>query len=1003
MTARLPVADAAFLAVIFFAFTYKNAGGIWHMALQGDALKGKKYVVFFVVINIIGFLGNYFRVPLFYGVDLIFGSIATVMVIKVMGKKWGLATAVIVSSYTYFLWDHPYAIIIFAAEALVLGEFNERRKYNIAFVDAGYWIFAGIPLVVLTYHYVLGMDWTSTVLILLKQSANGVLNVFIASIILYHTPVHRLLPLSFPRSFPLQHILFHLIILSILIPAIAFTVYEGKEEFNRINREIDAGINHALYDVSKTFDIWYEQQLVPLQKLAEELSDGQRHPEETQRRLALLRDSFPSYHNLYIADENGTTIAFFPEVNDNGESTIGLDFSDRLYYKKLKEEMKLYTSDVFMGRGDVFSPIINIGVPIARDEEFNGYVSGALNLDIVQRLLDLTLHDNSINMVVVDREKNIIASTNGLKVMDKYEPGDTEINSDETAYPRTYGQSSSRMMQWKQSSYRGIKMINNGMGWTLIAEVPVSSHQTTLFRRYIKILASTMGILIVALIISHYVCFRIADPLKKLDRLTKKLSSNIGDNDDHLVYENTISRITEIDSLTNNFKAAEEELRNSFIKLNVKQRLLEYLAYHDPHTGLPNAVSAKKHLRDLLSKVKDSRNIFVMVIDIDDFKKINDGFGHYIGDTVLKNMASKLNSICGKDCMAARLSGDGFLLTSGGPGTIEDTERMAVRIIDEFSRPFNIDGLELFVTVSIGISFYPDNGDDAETLIKYADMAMQKTKKAGISSYRFFDFGLVNTIVRNIQIEEGLRKAIDKGQLSVYFQPQKEISSGKLTGVEALLRWRHPIHGYLSPERFIPIAEETGLIIPLGEWVIRTVCNTIKGWLQSGYAVVPVSVNLSLLQLLHGNVAEYIAMCLDKYDIDPGYLRVEITETVGMSSMNKVADNLNRLTAKGIRVVLDDFGKGYSTFSYIQRLPIYEIKIDKDFIDNVDVKHNKAIIEAVIGIAHSLNLKVVAEGVEREDQLDYLRSKNCDAIQGYLFSEAVDRNTLEEKFLEKRV
>lgn len=970
------------------------------MTFCGKPDSPKHFLLYFTAFNILGFLGNYFSLPLFFGVDFIFGSIITVIAIQAWGKKWGAITALIVSSYTYFLWGHPFAIIIFAAEAIFMGELHSR-KYNLVIADALYWLIIGTPLIYIFYKLVLGMDWTATILIMLKQSANGIFNTLIASLLVIHyTPIKRLLGSGSYRDISLQHILFNTVILLVMLPTLFFVIYEGKSAFNKINEEIDNILANTSYQVSEAIRLWFTQQFIPIDQLAKDLSSNNKPPEQIQQQLKLIQQSFPSYRNIYVADREATTVAFYPGVNEKDESTIGLNFSDRLYYKKLKEEMKPYISDVFTGRGGVYTPTAIVAVPIIRNGQFDGYVLGTFDLEVIKKLIDLTVYHDNLKVALIDRNNRVLASTSSeFKVMDEYSRIDNIERAKKRLYIGPQGEMLPEMIKWKNPSYVQITLLNDMLPWRLIVEAPLEYCQKSLYNIYIKILSSALASILLGIIIAFHISRRITAPLGELAKATNTLPYQVTHDSKITAKPGIPSDIKEIRTLTSNFQLMENNLRKAFRDLKLKQKTLEYLAYRDRLTGLPNRAFIKKYFGKVISGSRNIREKYIMLIDIDGFKKINEGFGPDIGDALLKDFALRINRLCAEKGLVARQGEDEFIAVINNVKSKRDLEQFISKIIQEMTEPFNIHGIELNITVSIGISVFPHDGRDFKTLVKYADVALYSAKKEGKNNCRFFNIDMLEPILKNLQIEKGLRKALENKEFLLHYQPQVETETGKIAGIEALIRWNHPQFGIVSPEVFITVAEETGLIIALGEWVIRSVCEQISSWKNRGFNIFPVSVNISVLQFLHGNVGDYIIKTLHEFNIDPKYLKVEITESLGINNMQTIVKELAKLNKHGVNVILDDFGKGYSSLTYLQKLPINSIKIDKSFIDNINDKYNKSIIKIIIDVAHSLELKVVAEGVEKEEQLNFLKMYKCDEIQGYLISKPLPANKFEEKFL----
>jgi len=437
------------------------------------------------------------------------------------------------------------------------------------------------------------------------------------------------------------------------------------------------------------------------------------------------------------------------------------------------------------------------------------------------------------------------------------------------------------------------------------------------------------------------------------------------------------------------------------------------LAYFDTLTGLPNRQLFQQHLSTAIERAKD-RNLMVaaLYVDLDNFKRINDTLGHSFGDVVLKTIAKRLDScIRTDDCVIrpeteeeivrlARLGGDEFVAILQDLESETDAAAVADRIRAELTRPVEHLGHEFVVTSSIGVSLYPEDGDDIETLLKNADVAMYQAKSAGRNSVRFYSGTMSLRSLERLELENSLRHALRRNELFLHYQPQIDIKTKRMTGIEALLRWDHPVHGSVSPSRFIPLAEECGLITPLGEWVLATACHQTKAWQDKYDRPLNIAVNLSSQQFFSSDVASVVLRTIYDAGLTPSSMHLELTETILMNDVKETIITLNKLRDAGVSLAMDDFGKGYSSLSYLKRLPLDTLKIDKSFV--MDMQNNRddaAICAAIIAMAHNLDLKVIAEGVETKEQLEFLEQQNCDQIQGFLISKPLSADDLEERFL----
>lgn len=427
------------------------------------------------------------------------------------------------------------------------------------------------------------------------------------------------------------------------------------------------------------------------------------------------------------------------------------------------------------------------------------------------------------------------------------------------------------------------------------------------------------------------------------------------------------------------------------------EEIINHMAYHDPLTDLPNRALFNDRLKLALAHAKRNKQLLaVMFIDLDRFKLINDTLGHAMGDRVLKDVAQRLTECLREGDTVARIGGDEFILIFPQIAKEQDVAKIALKIIETMKRPFKVEMQEFHLTTSIGVAIYPHDGEDAETLVKNADSALYLAKEQG-NTYQLYTPSMNDKAYERLNTEQALCKALENDEFEVHYQPQVNIITGQITGMEALVRWKHPEKGLVYPGDFIQIAEETGLIIPIGEWVLRTACLQSKAWQDAGYPPVTVVVNLSARQFLQQNLVETITRILQETGMDPKWLELEITEGVIMKDVDYTVKVLQELAKMGIRIAIDDFGTGYSSLNYLKRFPINTLKIDRSFIQGVvsDIQ-DAAIVSTIIVLARNLNLKVVAEGVETEEQYLFLRGKQCYDMQGYWFSRPVPAEEFED-------
>jgi diguanylate cyclase (GGDEF)-like protein/PAS domain S-box-containing protein len=415
------------------------------------------------------------------------------------------------------------------------------------------------------------------------------------------------------------------------------------------------------------------------------------------------------------------------------------------------------------------------------------------------------------------------------------------------------------------------------------------------------------------------------------------------------------------------------------------------LARYDSLTGLPNRNMFLGELDRTIARSRRDGSAFALCfIDLDHFKTINDRLGHSAGDELLRTMARRLSESVRQTDLVARLGGDEFVVLLDHGGSPVDLSHVAQKLLNVLGQPLSLHGCTFLVTASIGIGRYPEDGDDAATLLRHADAAMYLAKGKGKNNIQFYTAELAGQAARQFELESSLRLALARNELLLHYQPQRDVHTGHLLGVEALVRWLHPVRGLVSPGEFIPLAEERGLIVPLGRWVIQTACQQIREWREAGLVPPTVAVNVSARQFADDGLVDDIREAMRSCDVPPGGLTVELTESVLMADPERAAQVLHQLRDMGLHIAIDDFGTGYSSLSYLRRFPAGTVKIDLEFIRGLPHDHGDvAITTAVISMAHSLGMRVVAEGVENTSQLEKLRELSCDEAQGFLLGRPV--------------
>jgi diguanylate cyclase (GGDEF)-like protein/PAS domain S-box-containing protein len=462
----------------------------------------------------------------------------------------------------------------------------------------------------------------------------------------------------------------------------------------------------------------------------------------------------------------------------------------------------------------------------------------------------------------------------------------------------------------------------------------------------------------------------------------------------------TISAVRDSDQEITHFVGVFADISS----LKHAQASLDHQAHHDPLTGLANRTLFEARLHTAIDAAQsEHRAGALLFIDLDRFKHINDSLGHPVGDQLLKSIAERLLTHLRAIDTLARLGGDEFIILLPGQAQASEAEAVANHLLECFSHPFKVDQQELFISASIGICRYPDDGEDVATLVKNADAAMYRSKARGRNRVEHYTRDLTFQATERMALERELRRAIEQEQLQLYYQPKRSLIDNSLIGAEALLRWYHPLLGEISPDRFIPLAEETGLIIALGDWVLRESCRQMQQWQAQQRPFGVLSVNLTGVQLRQPHLLIRIASLLEEHNLTPACLQLEITESFIMNQAEEALVLLHQIKNLGIQLAIDDFGTGYSSLSYLKRLPVDTLKIDQSFVRGLPTDSNDiAIVRAILALGRSMQLTVIAEGVETRAQELFLAQEGCEQIQGFVVSRALPADTFTEKFLSPR-
>ncbi len=640
---------------------------------------------------------------------------------------------------------------------------------------------------------------------------------------------------------------------------------------------------------------------------------------------------------------------------------------------------------------DLDKYVVEFAAPVIDGDETVAVVVGRMNMERVWKLLGAVKIGESGFIVALDRNGNFIAHPDKELVLTKPE---TYQES-----PASAGVTPLRLRGVEGENFVGQMAPVGILGWE-IAALQNEAETYSLVNDTIQIVllmiaivaAATIG---VALLLSR----AIARPLAAVGAGMRKIAGGS--------FKERLQRaeLQEVDELSTSFNtmAGELENRTSELTKEVAERKraeeqVRYWAYHDSLTNLPNRELFRDRLNVALAQARRSGQMLaVMFLDLDQFKIVNDTVGHAAGDRLLQIVTERLVGLLREGDSLARVGGDEFTLLLPQIQSVDDAIGVARRVLAGIRSRHVLAGHEFRVSTSMGIAIFPGAGEDAESLLRNADTAMYRAKDEGRDTFQLFESSMNAYLVERVALEMDLRAAIEREELALYYQPQVNIDTGRVVGVEALVRWPHPDRGLVAPLEFIPIAEDTGLILHLGKWVLRTACAQSKGWQEAGLPPLRMAVNLSARQFRQSDLPEMIAEILEETGLDPQLLELEITEGTAMRDVEFTTATLSRLKGMGVHVSIDDFGTGYSSLGYLRQFPVDELKIDRSFIDDLPSDpDDSAIVATIIGLARTLNLRVVAEGVETEEQLAFLKGQQCEEMQGYLFSRPVPAEELEK-------
>lgn len=916
------------------------------------------------VLTALAMLGNYYSIEIFFGIDFLFGSIFVFLIVYCYGIKPGLAASVLAGAATYFLWNHLFGLVILTAESLSVYLLYRKYRVNVAIMDGLFWLFIGIPLVFWFYFGFLDMDLLDTAIVSLKYMVNGIFNCLVFSI-LYLMYQQYVLKKARPKRF--QELLFITFTSVFLIPTVFLLVYEGNKEYRGELDNISQSASLKTQMIKSSLTNWESTHRASLNTLRLYITSSSN----MDSHLRELGRTMPYVQDIYVFNQR-------KDLNHIYSETSNLPFYDVKFLKL--SELYPYVTDVYFNHF-TREQMTSIVVPI-HEKSYTGFAVATYRMKDLLVLLNNMKPTENIEVSLYNEHELSMFRIGQLK-------NNQFVRTDDYSKPFIMqpleDTGSNKISMWKQSYLAEVAEVP-AIPWRPMTTVKVEPYQNALYASYTRLLGIVLMIIGFSIAIAYYLSSVLVRSIRQLSNITEQLSAS------KLTHHKASwpkTSITEVSRLIRSFEQLITDFNRVMQELRQKQKKLEYFAHFDVLTNMHNRYSFTEQLeKELRLATQFDRSVAIMFCDLDRFKLINDSLGHDTGDELLKELADTIRRVCGERAILCRHGGDEFLIALPNSGAEErNLEDISAQLLEEMAKPILIGDNEVSVTCSIGISLFPQHAETIDDLISTADIAMYSAKEKGKNTYEFFTPELNNNLARRVAIEKELQRALELNEFTLYYQPQVSLETMKITGLEALIRWYNPNLGHVSPGEFIPVAEETGIVRKLGEWVIDQAARDLKGLMESGIHDINVAVNISIKQFYHESLPEFILSKLQEHGVPSSLFKIEITESVVIDHFDLVLNQLHTLKEAGIQVALDDFGTGFSSLNYLKILPIDIVKIDRSFIkDILSNEQDAAIVQAIIQIADSKNLTVIAEGVETAEHTSFLQSVGCPQAQGYVFS-----------------
>ena len=775
------------------------------------------------------------------------------------------------------------------------------------------------------------------------------------------------------------------ILLAALVPLLGMALYVVTSLTHALGTSANDNLeNHARLQAAAVANV-LGQAATNVELLASNpiLRSPTASEEEQLQQLEQAERFFHVFEDITLVDPMGRVIASTSYVY-YGSWSANAVFRQALAGEPSMSEARIVPSPDRL--------VVEFAAPVVGAEgQAAGVVVGRMNMERVWEVLDPIKIGETGFLVAFDKHGNLLAYPDKALLLSRLD-----------GYPESPGLNGATSLHL--TGTEGEELVGRIapvglLDWQVAALQERSETYGVVNDAVQKLLISVVVVLVVTGSISFVLSRAITRPIRAVAAAMQKIAT--GSLDERV----PSAGLGEIDVLSASFNTMAENLEERTAELTeeVGQRKraedqMRYHAYHDALTGLPNRALFQDRLAIALAQARRSRQMVgIMFLDLDRFKLVNDTLGHVIGDQLLQAIAKRLAGLVREGDTVARMGGDEFAVLVPTASGAVDTSEVASRILKAFRQPWVVVDEEFHLTTSIGIAMYPSDGEDAETLLRNADTAMYRAKDEGRDGFQVFTTAMNEYIVKRVGLENELRRGLEREEFVLHYQPQVNVHTGQIVGVEALVRWQHPERGLVYPGEFIPLAEDSGLIVPLGEWVMRTACAQNKAWQEAGLPPMRVAVNLSARQFQHPQLPDLVAKVLEETALAPQWLDLEITESSVIRDMDFAAATLSEMREMGVHVSIDDFGTGYSSLAHLRRLPVDALKIDCSFVlDLTTDPDDAAIVTAVIGLAKSLNLRAIAEGVETEDQLAFLKKEDCHEAQGYFFDRPMPAEAVEK-------